>query len=185
MQKVQRWSQPCCTSTKARARPSNPPISWPAVSRTDMMSLTRTVGLPAVAAAPPAAAGPVARSPAAGRILLVDDEPHILHYMRATLTAWGHAVDVATDGEEAIARALEGRYDLIITDVRMPNLGGRELYERLHRDAPEVAARVVFSTGDTVRDDTLTFLEGAGRPVLHKPFKLAELRQLLASALCR
>ncbi len=146
---------------------------------------TFTVELPAASIAPPAAAGPEARTPGAGRILLVDDEPHILHYMRATLTAWGHEVDVATDGEEAIARALEGHYDLIITDVRMPNLGGRELYERLRRDAPEVAARVVFSTGDTVRDDTMTFLERAGRPVLHKPFKLAELRQALAATLTR
>ena len=116
-------------------------------------------------------------------MLVVDDEPHILHYMRATLEAWGHRVDVATDGEEAVARARDGAYDLIITDVRMPNLGGRELYERLSREAPAAAARVVFSTGDTVRDDTLAFLERAGRPVLHKPFKLAELRQVLATAL--
>jgi CheY-like chemotaxis protein len=64
-------------------------------------------------------------------------------------------------------------------------MSGRDLYERLHRDAPAVAERVVFSTGDTVRDDTLAFLEHAGRPVLHKPFKLAELRQVLAMALGR
>jgi two-component system NtrC family sensor kinase len=146
---------------------------------------TFAVELPAACVTPPAAPVPEARSPSAGRILLVDDEPHILHYMRATLTAWGHQVDVATDGEEAIDRALEGDYDLIITDVRMPHLGGRELYERLRRDAPQVAARVVFSTGDTVRDDTMTFLEQAGRPVLHKPFKLAELRQALATVLSR
>jgi len=144
---------------------------------------TFTVELPAASLTPLVAAAPEARSPSAGRILLVDDEPHILHYMRATLTAWGHQVDVASDGVEALARALEGCYDVIITDVRMPNLGGRELYERLHRDAPQVAARVVFSTGDTVRDDTMAFLEQAGRPVLHKPFKLAELRQVLATTL--
>jgi two-component system NtrC family sensor kinase len=146
---------------------------------------TFTVELPAASITAPDAPAPDARSPSAGRILLVDDEPHILHYMRATLTAWGHEVDVAGDGAEAIARALDGRYDLIITDVRMPNMGGRELYERLRDDAPHMAERVVFSTGDTVRDDTLAFLEHAGRPVLHKPFKLAELRQVLATTLGR
>jgi two-component system NtrC family sensor kinase len=146
---------------------------------------TFTVELPAASITPASATAPEARSPGAGRILLVDDEPHILHYMRATLTAWGHQVDVASDGAEAIAHALDGRYDLIITDVRMPNMGGRELYERLRHDAPQVAERVVFSTGDTVRDDTLAFLEHAGRPVLHKPFKLAELRQVLATTLAR
>ena len=144
---------------------------------------TFTVELPAGQAVLPAAAAPAGPPPASGRILLVDDEPHILHYMRATLTAWGHEVDVAADGEEASARARAGSYDLIITDVRMPNLGGRELYERLRRDAPSIADRVVFATGDTVRDDTMAFLERAGRPVLHKPFKLAELRQVLAATL--
>ena len=146
---------------------------------------TFTVELPAAHAPAPAAPAPETPSPGSGRILLVDDEPHILHYMRATLEAWGHRVDVATDGEEAVARAREGGYDLIVTDVRMPNLGGRELYERLSREAPDAAERVVFSTGDTVRDDTMAFLERAGRPVLHKPFKLAELRQVLAMALGR
>ena len=144
---------------------------------------TFTVELPAARAAPSADAAPARTSAVTGRVLVVDDEPHIRHYMRATLAAWGHEVEVATDGEDALARALAGNYDVIITDVRMPKLGGRELYERLQRDAPAVAARVVFATGDTVRDDTMAFLERCGRPFLHKPFKLAELRQVLAAAL--
>jgi two-component system NtrC family sensor kinase len=118
-----------------------------------------------------------------GRILVVDDEPHILHYMRATLESWGHEVETAGDGQEALRRAMEERFDLIITDVRMPRLGGRELFERLRESRPEAAARVVFATGDSVRDDTLAFLEGSGRPFLHKPFKLAELRRTIAAAL--
>jgi CheY-like chemotaxis protein len=105
--------------------------------------------------------------------------------MRATLEAWGHQVDVASDGRDALARALAGCYDLIVTDVRMPKLGGRELYEQLHRDAPEVAKRVVFFTGDTVRDDTMAFLEQSGRPFLRKPFKHAELRSAVTTALAR
>jgi DNA-binding response OmpR family regulator len=62
----------------------------------------------------------------------------------------------------------------------MPRFGGREFYEELVRRNPRMAARLVFSTGDTVRGDTLTFLEGLDRPYLHKPFSLAELRTLLA-----
>ncbi len=146
---------------------------------------TFTVELPAAREATAADAAPAAASAATGRVLVVDDEPHIRHYMRATLAAWGHQVDVATDGEDALARALGGGYDVIITDVLMPKLGGRELYERMLADAPAVAARVVFATGDTVRDDTMAFLEKCGRPFLHKPFKLAELRSALAEALSR
>jgi two-component system NtrC family sensor kinase len=113
------------------------------------------------------------------RVLVVDDEPHILHYMRATLEAWGHLPFVASDGEEALALSIAESFDLIISDLRMPRLGGREYYEELARVRPTMAARLVFSTGDTVRGDTLAFLETLDRPYLHKPFSLAELRRLL------
>jgi two-component system NtrC family sensor kinase len=142
---------------------------------------TFTVQLPLStrAATPPPAAG--TRAPTRRlRVLVVDDEPHILHYMRATLEAWGHIPVVASDGEEALARATQERFDLIISDLRMPRLGGREFYEQLLIQNPNMAARLVFSTGDTVRGDTLTFLETLDRPYLHKPFSLAELRTLLA-----
>ena len=126
------------------------------------------------AAAPP--------PPAASRhlnILVVDDEPHILHYMRATLESWGHKVEVASDGTYALERALAGQFDVIICDLRMPHLSGREMYTKLTRQDPRMAERVIFATGDTVRGDTLQFLERLGRPYLHKPFTLAELRAAL------
>jgi DNA-binding response OmpR family regulator len=116
------------------------------------------------------------------RVLVVDDEPHILHYMRATLEAWGHSPVVASDGEEALALALREPFDIVISDLRMPNIGGREFYEALKRHAPALADRLVFSTGDTVRGDTLAFLESLGRPYLHKPFSLGELRAMLTAA---
>jgi two-component system NtrC family sensor kinase len=114
------------------------------------------------------------------RVLVVDDEPHILHYMRATLEAWGHIPVEASGGEEALALAVREEFDLIISDLRMPRFGGREFYEELARRNPEMASRLVFSTGDTVRGDTLAFLETLDRPYLHKPFSLSELRMLLA-----
>jgi two-component system NtrC family sensor kinase len=115
------------------------------------------------------------------RVLVVDDEPHILHYMHATLEAWGHVPVVARNGREGLELADRERFDLIISDLRMPELGGREFYEELQRRHPALAARLVFSTGDTVRGDTLAFLESLDRPYLHKPFSLAELRTLLAA----
>jgi len=70
-------------------------------------------------------------------------------------------------------------FDVIITDLRMPDMSGREFYDALRRDRPELIRRIVFSTGDTVRGDTLEFLEAQGRPCLQKPFSLVELRQVL------
>ena len=114
------------------------------------------------------------------RVLVVDDEPHILHYMQATLESWGHEVAVARDGSQALKRALIQPFDLIICDLRMPRLGGREMFQTLARMHPTVADRIIFATGDTVRGDTLQFLEELGRPFLQKPFKLDALRRVLA-----
>ena len=126
---------------------------------------------------------PVAAPATSGtlRVLVVDDEPHILHYMRATLESWGHTVEVASDGTEAVERALVIPFDVIICDLRMPRLGGREMYHNLARQYPDIARKVIFATGDTVRGDTLQFLEQLGRPFLHKPFTLAELRTVLGN----
>jgi two-component system NtrC family sensor kinase len=114
------------------------------------------------------------------RLLVVDDEPHILHYMQATLESWGHEVVLARDGSQALKRALMQPFDLIICDLRMPRLGGREMFQTLARMHPTVADRIIFATGDTVRGDTLQFLEDLRRPFLQKPFKLDELRRVLA-----
>ncbi len=119
------------------------------------------------------------------RVLVIDDEPHILHYMSATLSAWGHSVAVAQDGDEGLEAATTGEFDLVITDLRMPRLSGRDFFETLRRRNPQMAARIFFSTGDTVRGDTLAFLEMLERPYLHKPFSLSELRALLAAAVSR
>jgi len=146
---------------------------------------TFTVELPAARDEAAAVVAAEAEPPASARVLVVDDEPHIQRYMRVTLEAWGHSVDVASDGEDGLRRALAEPYDVVFTDVRMPGMGGREFFETLRARAPDAAARVVFATGDTVAGDTLAFLERSGRPVLGKPFKLAELRATLASVLRR
>jgi two-component system, NtrC family, sensor kinase len=144
---------------------------------------TFTVELPAARGTATRDAAEPSEAPARARILVVDDEHHILRYMRATLESWGHEVDVATDGAEGLRSALRGDHDIIFTDVRMPGVSGREFYESLRTQAPGIAARVIFATGDTVANDTLAFLKSTGRPVLTKPFRLAELRVTLATAL--
>jgi two-component system NtrC family sensor kinase len=144
------------------------------------------VELPAADVAPAAPPAVAAAAPDRRlRILVVDDEPHIQHYMRATLEAWGHEVTLAENGRVALEHATTTPFDVIIADLRMPEMGGREMLERLQADRPAAAGRVVFSTGDTVRGDTLAFLDSLGRPYLRKPFTLLELRAALADAVRR
>ena len=144
-------------------------------------TFTVELPLPAEAARAESAPLPATEAPQLS-ILVVDDEPHILHYMRATLESWGHTGEVASDGTYALERALAGTFDVIICDLRMPHLSGREMYTKLARQDPRVAERIIFATGDTIRGDTLQFLERLGRPYLRKPFTLAELRAALGHA---
>jgi two-component system NtrC family sensor kinase len=115
------------------------------------------------------------------RILVMDDEPHIQHYLLATLEAWGHSVRVASDGAAALELLAHTAFDVIIADLRMPGVGGRAFFETLQADRPDAAQRVVFATGDTVGDDAQAFLEAAGQPLLRKPFTQRELRGALAA----
>jgi two-component system, NtrC family, sensor kinase len=142
--------------------------------------VTFTVELPSAVQQPPPSpeVEPIADAKAL-KVLVVDDEPHILYYMRSTLESWGHTVEVASDGAYALERAIADPFDVIICDLRMPHLSGREMYQRLARQDPQAAKRIIFATGDTVRGDTLHFLESLDRPYLHKPFTLAELRRAL------
>jgi len=149
----------------------------PGVGATFTVELPAGARTPLVEAAPP----PVPEGKQL-HILVVDDEPHILYYMRATLESWGHSVEVASDGAYALERAIAGDFDVIICDLRMPHLSGRDMYQKLARQDPRAAERIIFATGDTVRGDTLQFLETLGRPYLHKPFTLSELRAALGHA---
>ncbi len=96
-------------------------------------------------------------------ILLVDDERNIREFLSHMLQAHGHEVVTAGSGAEGLEAAgrLERPPDLLITDVRMPGVDGRELWRRLHEAAP--ATKCLFISG--YPESPLT-----GEPVLAKPF---------------
>jgi two-component system NtrC family sensor kinase len=143
-------------------------------------------GLPGRAATARAAAQHAAsprRVPAGRDVLVVDDEPNIALVIAEALTADGHRVEVVHNGRDARESIDRRRFDLVITDLKMPEMSGRELYENLLRHAPEMATRVIFSTGDTVSQETLEFLRSTGGRYLTKPFKLADLHAAVDEAL--
>src|SRR5207244_1295588 len=112
---------------------------------------TFTLELPigARAARPEAAPVPAGESKPLS-ILVVDDEPHILHYMRATLESWGHTVEVASDGTYALERALVRPSRVLICDSGREFRGGqnqvRLLTRELARD-PSIEQRLVTQRG--------------------------------------
>lgn len=68
------------------------------------------------------------------KILVVDDQPHIIRVIRLGLEREGYRVETAGNGQEALEHLRDGRYDVLITDVEMPHMGGRSLCEALHRE---------------------------------------------------
>ena len=109
-------------------------------------------------------------------ILVVDDEPWILEILTAILVADGHQVDTAADGRQALTNIEQHSFDLIVCDMRMPNLDGPGLYAALGRSHPEMVARVLFVTGSAVDPEIEQFLEHTRAPYLLKPFTLDEVR---------
>ena len=73
----------------------------------------------------------------------------------------------------------ERAYDLILCDMRMPELYGPTLYRLLERQRPLLCSRLIFLTGDTLEPATQDFLEQSGAPCLTKPFPIAEARHII------
>jgi CheY-like chemotaxis protein len=141
------------------------------------IELPTDVAVSAGASAPPAA--PAAAG--AGRhVLVVDDEPTVAAMLARMLAGEGYHVDTVTSGDDALARLAGRRYDVVVTDVRMPGVDGRQLYSHCGPSAGGPA--FVFMTGDALTGETAAFLAEAGAPHLTKPFVLEDVRAAMAEA---
>ncbi len=111
------------------------------------------------------------------RALVVEDEAVISRLCQRILTAEGFDVDIAMNGLIAKKMVDDKIYDLCLTDIRTPDMNGIELYEYLEQEHPELARRVIFTTGDVMSGYIAQFLEGNNKPFLPKPFTPDELKQ--------
>ncbi|NQW23968.1 MAG: GAF domain-containing protein [SAR202 cluster bacterium] len=119
------------------------------------------------------------------RILVVDDETVFTDPLCRILSRDGHVVEVAKDGEEAWQAIGQKRYECILMDVRMPGVGGKELYRRIREKDEELSKRVIFATGDTLNPETQEFLENTGNVWLGKPFTVEELEVRIQECLAQ
>ena len=119
-------------------------------------------------------------SPIHRTILVVDDEQEISDALAEILTSAEHRVVTAGSGREALERLTADNYDVILTDIRMPDLDGRALYREIAQRWPGRIGRVVFVTGDTLTAALREFVDESGRPVIEKPFLPSEVRRVVA-----
>ena len=109
------------------------------------------------------------------RVLVADDEPSVANFIERCLRQEGHAVDVASNGRELMRLVDLTVYQLILLDMKMPDVGGAEVFEHLRELPGDIASRVVFITGDCAAPATMQFIDRSGNMVLAKPFTLEDL----------
>src|SRR6266699_2920936 len=112
-------------------------------------------------------------------VLLIDDEEGLRRAVVSFLKRRGILVIAVEDGGDALRVLRRERFDVIVSDVRVPGLSGGEFLERLRREHPAMVKRLIFTTGDTFAADTSSLLRDAGVPSLVKPYDFAKLEEVL------
>lgn len=121
--------------------------------------------------------------PRRARILVVDDEVAIGKAIERALSR-RHDVTVFSSGKEALARLLGGaRFDVIVSDLMMPEVTGMDIHAQLSRNVPDQAARMVFLTGGAYVPIAREFLARVPNPWLEKPFDMPQLLALVTALL--
>jgi signal transduction histidine kinase len=116
-------------------------------------------------------------------ILILDDEPEVVGILAELLSIDSHLVDTATTAAMALDKLQRRKYDLILSDLRMPETDGPAFYRELQRHHPILCQRVIFLTGDSLSPDLRVFLEQTAVPTLGKPVTLMELRRAVQQLL--
>jgi two-component system NtrC family sensor kinase len=109
------------------------------------------------------------------RILVIEDEPAVLEVVQRALMRKGYLVEGTESGQEGLELLESQSYDLILCDIRMPGMSGIEFYQKLEKKKPEMLARLIFTTGDTISPGSQSFLKLINATVLPKPFELEKL----------
>jgi len=110
---------------------------------------------------------------ASARVLLIEDEPGIVDFVRRGLEAEGFVVEAALDGVEGERLALRGGFDAIVLDLMLPGRGGLEILGSLRRAIPSTPVIVLTARGEI--EDRVAGLDAGAVDYLVKPFSLAEL----------
>ena len=140
---------------------------------------TFVVSLPRAqqSAAAPAVAPISDASPVGCKVLVVDDEPEVREVLVDILSLDGHEIEVASSGNAALRILAHENFDVILSDMRMPDVDGPGLYTRIKNAYPHLIDRIIFVTGDALGPSIRTFLDQTGLPCLEKPFDPNEVRQ--------
>ena len=110
-------------------------------------------------------------------ILVVDDEMSVRQFIKSSLNTAEYYVETTASPYEALQKIKESNYDLIIIDIRMPDMSGQELFEKIVNDKPYMSKTILITTGDSANSEVKSFIQKYKLHFLSKPFS----RQMLES----
>ena len=115
------------------------------------------------------------------KLLFIDDEDIVLRSSKRIFAGSDYEIDTAPSGDEGLAMAMAKDYDIVVTDLKMPGLGGMEVLKSLRRDRPKTT--VIIFTGFSSVDTAREALKNGAFDYVPKPFTPDELRSVIANAI--
>ncbi len=108
-------------------------------------------------------------------VLLIEDEPAVMAYVRAVLERSGYSVVCTASGVEALRLLETGEFMGVVSDMRTPGgVDGGDVHAWISQHRPGLASRLVFITGDIANEETVATLQKTGAPCVEKPFRVKQ-----------
>jgi DNA-binding NtrC family response regulator len=109
-------------------------------------------------------------------ILVIEDEPSVMAFVRAALERSGYSVVPAETGAHALILLRSHNFSGVISDMRTPGgVDGADVWQWIGQHRPELLSKVIFITGDIVNEETAAALRRTGAPYVEKPFRVQQL----------
>jgi DNA-binding NtrC family response regulator len=119
---------------------------------------------------------------AAGKlpVLIIEDEPSVMSFVRAALERAGYSVATAASGVEALPLLEQGDFLGVVSDMRTPGgVDGADVHAWLATHRPKLVSKLIFITGDIVNEETAQTLIKTGAPCVEKPFRISQLMDVV------
>jgi CheY-like chemotaxis protein len=106
-------------------------------------------------------------------VLLIEDEPAVMEFVRSALERNGYSVVCTESGAQALRMLATGDFHGVVSDMRTPGgVDGAQVYAWIASNRPALASKVVFITGDIANEETAATLRRTGAPCVEKPFRV-------------
>jgi len=113
-------------------------------------------------------------------VLIIEDEPSVMSFVKAAMERAGYQVVAANSGVEALPILESGDFLGVVSDMRTPGgVDGADVHEWLAANRPKLVSKLIFITGDIVNEETAQTLAKTGAPCVEKPFRISQLMDVV------